>query len=302
MTTAGGALMERWIGRIGAVLLLAIVLSLGFNITYGARDMAALKPEEAYWAEELQRDLPLVKVNETVMAMVEEYSSQILKEFNEELCTMSDEEMLHEGLTKDDIKKAKAFCRLPDAAKLKIIRNRLLLSVYLNNPRCSALKQTEMKPIITASSGGTYSCRDGLVYAWGIPTKEKLGISHCSWRKSGSPSSCSKEKGVACLWGCTNVDTKLGWLGNYKSFPNLDSFVQEVTSKGYHKTDWYAAYGIYGRDFTRGIGYGYRYEARYSPETRMGYVEGPEPNPEKNWYGFLHNFWPTLVKRWHDKC
>uniref|UniRef100_UPI002610B06D hypothetical protein n=1 Tax=Thermococcus sp. TaxID=35749 RepID=UPI002610B06D len=201
-----------------------------------------------------------------------------------------------------DIKKARAFCRLPDEAKLKIIRNRLLLSVYLSNARCSALKQREMKPVITASSGGTYSCRDGTVYAWGIPTKEKLGVSYCSWRKSGSPSSCSREKGVACLWGCTNVDPKLGWSGNYKYFPDLDSFVKEVTSRGYHKTDRYAAYGIYGRDFTREIGYGYRYEARYSPKTRMGYVEGPEPNPEKNWYGFLHNFWPTLVKRWHDNC
>ncbi|WP_297436817.1 hypothetical protein [Thermococcus sp.] len=30
--------------------------------------------------------------------------SEILEEFNGELCTMSDEEMLREGLTKDDIK------------------------------------------------------------------------------------------------------------------------------------------------------------------------------------------------------
>lgn|GEM_PF-2982539 len=294
--------MVDWAKKIGALLLLAMMLSLGFNVTYGARDTATLKPEEAYWTEELQRGLPPVEVNKTVMATIEEYSSEILKEFDGELCTMSDEEMLREGLTKEDIKKARAFCRLPDAAKLKIIRNRLILSVYLTNARCSALKQTEMRPVITASSGGTYSCRDGLVYAWGIPTKEKLGISHCSWSKPGSPSSCSKEKGVACLWGCTNVDPKLGWSSNYKYFPDLDSFVREVTSRGYHKTDKYAAYGIYGRDFTRGIGYGYRYEARYSPKTRRGYVEGPEPNPEKNWYGFLHNFWPTLVKRWHDKC
>ncbi|WP_297436815.1 hypothetical protein [Thermococcus sp.] len=58
--------------KAGAVFLLAIVLSLGFNVTYGARNTASLKPEEAYWAEELRRDPPPVKVNETVMAMVEE--------------------------------------------------------------------------------------------------------------------------------------------------------------------------------------------------------------------------------------
>ncbi|WP_175058928.1 hypothetical protein [Thermococcus sp. 2319x1] len=143
---------EDWAKKVCGVVLLAIPLSPGFNVAYGARNTTELKPEEAYWALELQKDLPPIELNETTMAMIEGYSSEIVEEFNSELCTMSDEEMLREGLTKEDIKKARAFCRLPDEAKLKIIRNRLLLSVYLTNARCSALKQTEITPIITCGA------------------------------------------------------------------------------------------------------------------------------------------------------
>ncbi|MBO8174264.1 MAG: hypothetical protein H0Z18_03285 [Thermococcus sp.] len=241
------------------------------------------------------------RLDKQTLVILDSQVTLIVKDFEERLCKMSDEEMLKEGLTKEEIKKVKIFCSLPKERKEEIILNKLITAKVERKKICSLNKFTTgyINPM---SSSGTYSCRYRLIYATGIPTHSKLGAIPCSWNKPGSSSSCKVEKGVACLWGCTNVDPKLGWSSNYKYFPNLESFKQEVTSKGYHKTARYAAYGAYGRDFTRGIGYGYRYEARYGPSTHMGYVEGPEPNPEANWYGYIHNFWPTLVYIWHERC
>lgn len=203
-------------------------------------------------------------------------------------CYVSEKELLAEGLTKEDIKKVRKFCNLPKEELKNIIKERL-----------KRLK-TKMgdKSIITGCSN-SYSCWTWYGgYNWGIPNYEDLGLtsSTCSWHDPNPL--CKVEAKIACLWGCTNSDPVLGW--HTKQFPSQSALENEIYAKGYHQTASYIP--GYQNDYTRGISYGYRYEVAWSPSTKTAHSEGPEPNPEANWYGFLHGFWPEEVYDWHNQC
>ncbi|AGT34175.1 hypothetical protein OCC_13385 [Thermococcus litoralis DSM 5473] len=250
----------------------------------------------------ISAESPKERLDKQILVILDSQATLIVKDFEERLCKMSDEEMLKDGLTKEEIKKVKIFCSLPKERKKEIILNKLI-TAEIERKRICLLSKFITSQVSPMSSSGTYSCDYQLprrvIHATGIPTHSKLGAIPCSWTDP-TPQLCKEEGEIACLWGCTNADPKLGW--KKRAFNTLNDFVEEVTSKGYHKTAKYAAYGSYGYDYTRGIGYGYRYESWWNKNTKMGYSEGPEPNPEANWYGFSHGFWPELTFLWHDTC
>mgnify|MGYP001772578700 CR=1 FL=1 len=115
------------------------------------------------------------------------------------------------------------------------------------------------------------------------------------------PTDCCIPGKVECLWGCENADPLLGFGREGKRFEYLDEFLDYVEPHGYYTSIFsQPERGIFA--FTRDIGYGYRYEAWYNANSKMGYSEGPEPNPDPNWYGYINGFWPWYVFWWHNKC
>lgn len=105
------------------------------------------------------------------------------------------------------------------------------------------------------------------------------------------------EGAVACLWGCSGEDPELGRLP--RNFSSRKAMENYIFARGYHKVyqPWTSGYGY---DYARQIGYGYHYQAIWSGGSAR--VEGPEPDPEPNWYGFINGFWPSLVQDWHKSC
>jgi len=70
---------------------------------------------------------------------------------------------------------------------------------------------------------------------------------------------------VECLWRCENADPKLGFSHERRYFSTVDEFRKYVEACGYKGSVFsYPKRGIY--DFTRDVGYGYRYKAWYVGE------------------------------------
>jgi hypothetical protein len=201
-------------------------------------------------------------------------------------CSMTDDQILSQGVKPADLIKVRDFCKLTKTEMIKIIGDRL-----------KKANDKNLKPVFLGYTN-SYLC-----YYLGlntVPSYSNLGLtsSTCSWHDS-SPSSCKVESKVACLWGCTNNDPKLGW--HTSKFNNKMQFENYIYSKGYHKVSGYACYYM-ADDYERALSYGYRYEVTWTNSTRTAHVEGPEPDPEANWYGSINGFWPEEVFVWHKTC
>jgi len=79
-----------------------------------------------------------------------------------------------------------------------------------------------------------------------------------------------------------------------------------LSSEGYHRTSFYATFGYSrgGRDFTRDLGDGNRFQAWVQEKDTKFIIgsEGPEPNPEFNIAGTLKGIWPLGAFKWHRRC
>jgi len=136
-----------------------------------------------------------------------------------------------------------------------------------------------------------------------VPTKSQLGVSTCTWHDE-TPQQCKTD--IAGLWGCTNGDPLVfrSVYYDYEGFfADVDEAENFLEGKGYHYTHFYVGgnSGEDGTDFTRGIDYGYRYQAQYIVEWEIIHFEGPEPNPEGNWHG-LNNGWFSGCDPWSQNC
>jgi hypothetical protein len=210
-------------------------------------------------------------------------------------CQMTDDEIAEEGLNKQETKKVREFCSLSKKQMGKVLKERI-----------ERVKNWRNNESVILGYTNSYSC-----WTWyggynsGIPNYRDLGLSSgsCSWHDS-TPYSCKVEGYIACLWGCTNIDPILGW--HVKYFASQSALESEIYGKGYHRTAGYAAGQFWqdyaDADYTRGINYGYRYQVTWNNSTKMAHSEGPEPNGEANWYGFIHGFWPEEVFEWHYQC
>lgn len=198
---------------------------------------------------------------------------------------MTDEELLSQKLTDEDIKKVRKFCSLSTEEKFNILEKEFRKL----RERKSAVKEGKI-----VNPNGTYTCiSDGI--NWGIPNYADLGLSAstCSWHDS-QPADCKIEGKIACLWGCTNPDPVLGWHTKY--FASITALENEIFPKGYHKVS-----DNYGGDYARTLSYGYRYQV-HSIGGGYWHSEGPEPDVEFNWYAYLRGWWPVEVSWWHYTC
>jgi len=201
-------------------------------------------------------------------------------------CSMTDDQIVAQGVKSEDIKKVRDFCKLTKKEMVKQIGDKL--------------KRINDKNLKSVFLGYTNSYLCYYIGLNTVPNYADLGLtsSTCSWHDS-SPSSCKKEASVACLWGCTNNDPKLGW--HTRTYTNQKVFESDIYNKGYHKVSGYACYYM-ADDYERTLSYGYRYEVTWNNKTRQAHVEGPEPDPESNWYGVINGFWPAEVLVWHKAC
>ncbi len=202
-----------------------------------------------------------------------------------EKCKMTDEEIIKEGLTQMDVKKVRDFCGLSDKEISKILKRKI------ENTGNKKAKSEEGGDVGTLS----YGCWD-VYYYKGIPNYSDLGLSSatCSWHDYDKPYSCKVEGGVACLWGCNNTDSVLGW--HTKWFQSTTALENEILPKGYRRLG-----DQYGGDYGRSISYGYRWQV-HSIGGGWWHSEGPEPDPAFNWYAFLRGWWPVEVQVWHTNC
>jgi hypothetical protein len=204
-------------------------------------------------------------------------------------CSVTDDQIIAQGVKPEDISKVRDFCKLSKKEMKKTFGDRL--------------KKTNDKNLNSVFMGYTNSYLCYYIGLNTVPNYADLGLtsSTCSWHDS-SPSSCKVEGKVACLWGCTNNDPKIGW--HKRVFTNLAAFESVIYSKGYHKVPAYACYGAQN-DYARAISNGYRYEMvanTLKDGTVEGHVEGPEADPETNWYGIVNGFYPEEVFLWHKTC
>lgn len=101
------------------------------------------------------------------------------------------------------------------------------------------------------------------------------------------------------LLGYENADPKL----KTTVFGNQQAAEDYLKAKGYHETSSYAR-SYKGKNFTRDLGDGNRYEA-WIEKAKDRYLvksEGPEPNPEANLVGIIKGAWPFRSLKWHLKC
>lgn len=219
---------------------------------------------------------------------------EIVKDIEEIHCKMTDEELRNQKLTEEDIRRVREFCSLPTEEKERNLEKEFRKIKELRGKKCD-------KEGKVLNYNNTYTCYwDGFNY--GIPNYADLGLSSstCSWHDA-EPTACKVEGGVACLWGCTNVDSVLGW--HTKWFESRTALENEILPKGYVRLS-----DAYGGDYGRSISYGYRWQvhatADVDPNTGRGtwHNEGPEPDPAFNWYAYLRGWWPVEVSVWHDTC
>lgn len=266
--------MEK-LGALLAVLLLAGSLVAGATVAQSDGD----KPKG------IGKEKSKYPSKETIRAMAKDL---------EEKCDVTDRELKAEGLNNRQMKKVRKFCALPLKAKEKILEEKF-----------DKLKRKKSCSGEIVGRNNSYSCWTWYGgYNTGIPNYADLGLtsSECGWHDN-SPTECSEEGEVACLWGCTNVDPELGWSSHEKVFSSQTALENEIFSQGYHQTADYACGDPLEpcpNDYTRGIDYGYRYQVNWDGD--KAHVEGPEPNPESNWYGFVNDFWPEEVTVWHSDC
>lgn len=187
-------------------------------------------------------------------------------------CAVADTELAAQGLVPDGIATVRAFCALSAEEMLAELEARVARSEAV-------------------SATFTYTCAGGWVS--GIPSQADLGLSSttCTWHDP-NPVACKQERGVACLWGCNNVDPVLGW--HTKSYASRTAAETDLRAKGYR---WLSTAG----DFSREIGYGYRYQVHLLSGTTW-HSEGPEPSPAFSWSAYVGGWWPSLVQQWHTTC
>jgi len=210
---------------------------------------------------------------------------EIVKDIEEKHCKMTDEELLNQQLTEEDVTKVREFCSLPTDEKVKILEKEFS---KIKEHQCSKDKEGKI-----VGYNNTYTCvYDGI--NTGIPNYADLGLSSstCSWHDPNPD--CKIEGKVACLWGCTNVDPVLGW--HTKWFSSTSALENEIFPKGYYKVS-----SNYGGDYRRWVGYGYSYQV-HSIGGGYWHSEGPEPSPDFNWYAYLRGWWPVEVSTWHYNC
>ncbi len=215
-----------------------------------------------------------------------------------EKCKMTDEEIIKEGLTQMDLKKVRDFCGLSDKEMKKVLRERI--------EGIEKKKKTGGDNDVGVLSYGCWYNGYNTVPSYG---DLELSSATCSWHDYDKPYSCKVERGVACLWGCTNNDPNLGW--HKTQFSNQSALENYIYSRGYHRTAGYAV-GRYWQeyadaDYTRAISSGYRHQVSMTKLSDgsgrvEAHTEGPEPNPEMNWYGLIMGFWPNEVEFWHNQC
>ncbi|MDW8033406.1 MAG: hypothetical protein RMI79_00415 [Nitrososphaerota archaeon] len=238
--------------------------------------------------------------------------TRIVDIFEKRLCRMNVEELYVEGLTAKDIAEVEKFCSLFREAKVKImhtkiksVRDTIIISSLCECGMDATSYVNRVGSDSTCSSLGAcsgninvYSC--GITPpAFNIPCPRILGITICNVVRM--PMDCCIPGQVQCLWGCENADPTLGFGPEGKPFSSVGEFRNYVESRSYYESVFsYPERGIY--DFTRNVGYGYRYEAWYVQSQFRGYSEGPEPNPDPNWYGYLNGFWPLYTYQWHITC
>ncbi|RSN76140.1 hypothetical protein [Candidatus Methanodesulfokora washburnensis] len=247
--------------------------------------------------------------SEDIKGNINEIADKFVDIFEKKLCKMTEEEMSASGLTNEDIKRAKEFCNLPRSEKRRILISELKKAEnYVKS--CKELSASQITPYQQYCSLNGGKCAGGISFyncwtALNVPCP-RIFVSSC--RIVQMPASCCTPGSVYCLWGCENPDPLLGFgsaPGEERRFNSVNEFRTYVTSKGYYESVFsYPERGIY--DFTRDIGYGYRYEAwldaRSGRPPYIGRSEGPEPNPDPNWYGYLNGFWPTYSLAWHQSC
>lgn len=264
-------------------VMVSTVASTGCSRDQGSADRVSKGYEEPapYWTwgntDEIDQDFLL----------------EVVEEIESVHCTKSDSELAAEGLSDDDIEWFYAFCENDSSTKFGEVYGRFSLFVAtVSNP-------PEPETVVDRYDH-SYSCWYGISYNWGIPNYSDLSVTSCTWHDSG-PSSCSTEGGYACLWGCNNVDSTLGWSSHEKYYSSTTSMVTAVTAKGYAKLSW-----AYGGDYSRAISYGYRWQVSPQSVDSSGkgtyHNEGPEPNPAYNSYAFARDWWPTEVGIWHLGC
>ncbi len=239
---------------------------------------------------------------------ISEIADKFVDVFERKLCKMTEEELCASGLTGDDIKRAKEFCSLPRNEKRKILISELKKAEDYSKS-CRELDISQITPYQQYCSLNSGKCAGGISFyncgGASAVSCPRVFVSFC--RIVQMSFSCCTPGAIGCLWGCENMDPLLGFgsaPGEERNFNSVNEFRAYVESKGYYESVFsYPERGIY--DFTRDIGYGYRYEAWLDARTGPPYKgrsEGPEPNPDPNWYGFLHGFWPTYSYTWHDNC
>ncbi|MEM3973219.1 MAG: hypothetical protein QW320_02465 [Ignisphaera sp.] len=292
-------------------LYMALVIAVTVTIYLASLTVIVIQGESTEIAYECDNVVTCKLVEDNIDSSV----AKIVDVFENRLCRMNIKELYAKGLTHNNIPKIKEFCSLPREAKIKIIyakitgvRNAIIKSIFnSSNSKCitkdAALigaSSTTTCPSLGACSSGNnvYSC--GIIpRAYNIPCPRVLNITIC--HVINMPTDCCIPGKVECLWGCENEDPVLGFGPTGKPFNSLQEFRNYVESRGYYESIFsYPERGIYA--FTRDIGYGYRYEAWYHDGRKMGYSEGPEPNPDPNWYGYINGFWPWYVYWWHNKC
>ncbi len=209
---------------------------------------------------------------------------EIVQDIEQYHCTLSDAELLAKPLTFVEIEQVRVFCRKPTAEKEAII-----------TAEFEKIKQNGCSPGTITGRGNSYSCVYQGTSNTGIPSYADLGLSSaaCTWHDS-NPTNCKLEGNVACLWGCTNVDPVLGW--HTKTFSSTTALQNEIYPKGYHK-----ASNNYGGDYRRSLPYAYSYQV-HPQGVGVWHSEGPEPNPEFDWYSFLRGWWPQEIQAWHTAC
>jgi len=197
-------------------------------------------------------------------------------------CVKSDPTLADEGLSSDDIVRVREVCALGPVELRTAFTS--LFSVSTRDSQIGVVSQP------------TYTCGLNL----GIPSQTDLGVGggNCIWHDS-TPASCAREKGIACLWGCNNTDSTLGW--HTRSFASKAALEKEIGKLGYSKiADWE------GGDYNRQLAYGYRFQVHGQGVNANGkgtwHNEGPEPSPAFNWYAYLRNWWPFKVRDWHAAC